>query len=138
MQKLISIKAAVAIMLLITSATIVFHLLVMAGVFPPDIVWGGNITNRAELMVMESISIGINVVILLFVLAYAGKLKIKLAPSVAKGGFWFLFALFALNTIGNLLAKHSLETYIFTPITFLLALCCFRIAAFSKAGMRAA
>ena len=109
------------------------HLLVMGGLISPAIVWGGNITSESHLWLMESVSIFINLLMLLFVLAYAGVLKVKLPTLVFKVGFWAMFVLFALNTLGNLAAKHALETYIFTPLTFLLALCCFRIAAYEFA-----
>ncbi len=138
MKKLLPLPVAITGLLLISSLTIVFHLLVIGGLVSPDIVWGGNITSQGNLWLMEAISIAINIVILLFVLAYAGRLKIKLSPVVAKAGFWILFGLFMLNTLGNLMARHSLETYIFTPLTFLLALFCFRIAAYEPMPVKAA
>ena len=138
MKKLLPLSVAVSGILLIISLTIVFHLFVIGGLVSPDIVWGGNITDKSSLWLMESISIIINVIILLFVLAYAGVLKIKLAPVGFKVGFWIMFVLFALNTLGNLAARHSLETYIFTPLTFLLALFCFRIAAYEFAKPKVA
>ena len=42
------------------------------------------------------------------------------------------FVLFFLNTLGNLTAKNVLETYIFTPLTLLLSIFCFRIAVFER------
>jgi len=41
---------------------------------------------------------------------------------------WAFVVLFAINTVGNVLSKTSLETIIFTPLTFLSAVLCFRIA----------
>lgn len=133
MKKLLPLNVAITGILIIVSLTILFHLLVIGGLISPEIVWGGNITSQSNLWLMESVSIIINLVMLLFVLAYAGMLKIKLVPAVFKVGFWVMFLLFALNTLGNLAARHSLETYIFTPLTFLLALFCFRIAAYEFA-----
>lgn len=133
MKKLLPLNIAIAGILIIVSLTIVFHLLVISGIISPAIVWGGNISSKSNLWLMESISIIINMLMLLFVLAYAGVLKVKPAPVVFKIGFWAMFLLFTLNTLGNLAAKHSLETYIFTPLTFLLALCCFRIAGYEFA-----
>jgi hypothetical protein len=109
---------------------IVFHFLVISGVIPSGIVWGGNIADKKELWRMELISIVANVVMLLFVCAYAGLLKVKLRTTAVKVGFWIMFALFMLNTLGNILSKNPLETYIVMPLTLLLSLFCFRIAAF--------
>lgn len=40
---------------------------------------------------------------------------------------WFFVVLFSLNTIGNLFAKVSLETIVFTPLTFISALLALRL-----------
>ena len=37
-----------------------FHLLVLAGVIPFDIVWGGNLKDKTQLYLMEGVSIAIN------------------------------------------------------------------------------
>ncbi len=65
---------------------------------------------------------------LFFVLAYAGKLKLRIHRKTARVVAWMLFTLFLLNTLGNFFSKNSLETYLFTPITALLALFSLRIA----------
>jgi len=130
MKKLLPLPIAVTGILVIVSLTIIFHLLVVSGVISPAIVWGGNISSQSQLWLMEAVSIFINLLMLLFVMAYAGVLKVKMPTVVFKVGFWAMFVLFALNTLGNLAAKHSLETYIFTPLTFFLAVCCYRIAAY--------
>lgn len=138
MRKRLPLPVALWGILLIISLTIIFHFCVIGGLVDPAIVWGGNISSHQNLLLMEAISISINLIMLLFVLAYAGLLKIKLRPTVAKTGFWVMFFIFALNTLGNLAAKHSLETYIFTPLTFLLAIFCFRIAAYEFARVKVA
>ena len=130
LSKLLPLNAAITGLLIILSLTIIFHLFVLGGIIPFEIVWGGNIPDEASLWMMETISIAINCIMLLFVLAYAGAIKIKMGTTVAKIGFWIMFLIFLLNSLGNLLAKDTLETYIFTPITLLLSLFCFRIAAF--------
>jgi hypothetical protein len=130
MKKLIFLKIATTGILIILSLIIIFHLLVISGVIPSGVVWGGNIADKKELVRMELISIAANVMMLLFVCAYVGVLKIKVRTAVVKVGFWIMFALFMLNTLGNILAKNPLETYLFTPLTLLLSLFCFRIAAY--------
>lgn len=128
MKKLLSLKTATAGILIILSLIIIFHLLVISSLVPSAIVWGGTVVGENQLWVMESIAIAINLVMLLFVAVYAGIIKAKLHRTILKAGFWILFAFFLLNTLGNLLAMHSIESYIFTPLTLLLALFCFRIA----------
>ena len=128
MKKLLSLRIATSGLLVIFSLVIVFHLLVVIGIIPTDIVWGGNIRDKQRLWILESISITLNILMLLFVCAYAGIIKVKIHLTLVKVVFWILFVIFVLNTLGNIFAMNSLETYIFTPITFLLAIFCFRIA----------
>jgi hypothetical protein len=130
MKKLLSLRVAATGILLILSFIIIFHLLVISGVIPANIVWGGNVADQKKLWLMESISILVNIILLLFVGAYAGIIKVKMNAAVIKTGFWIMFVVFTLNTAGNLLAKNPLETYLFTPLTLLLSVFCLRIAAF--------
>lgn len=116
------------------SLSIVFHILVMAAVVPATIVWGGNATDHKELMRLETISIVINAFFLVFVLMLKGSFKIRLKPIIAKIILWFMTLVFALNTVGNILAKSSMETMIFTPITLLLSVLSLYLALnFNKA-----
>ena len=76
----------------------------------------------------ESISIALNLTMLTLVAIKTGLLKINLKPNFLKVTFWLMAVLFALNTLGNLLAVNTLETLIFTPLTFILAVFSFRLA----------
>ena len=79
---------------------------------------------------MESVSIAVTFVMLLFVSAYSGIIKVKLRSTAVKIGFWIMFTLFILNTVGNVLSNNALERFLFTPLTMLLSLFCFRLAAY--------
>ena len=136
MIKFIPLKIATNGILVILSLMILFHLLVISSIIPYGIIWGGNIADKNQLWLMESISVAITFIMLLFVLAYSGIVRIKLHPTVVKIVFLFMFVLFLLNTLGNILSKNSLETYIFTPLTLLLSLFCLRIATYGKFKVR--
>jgi hypothetical protein len=41
---------------------------------------------------------------------------------------WLLVILFSLNTVGNLFSLNSLEAILFTPVTFVAAIFCCRLA----------
>jgi hypothetical protein len=111
------------ILLTMFSLAIVFHLLVFMEFIPNEIVWGGRITVKEELYIFESISIFMNLLFLLIVLFKTEKLRIKHNLKLIHFLLWFMTIMFLLNTIGNLLAKTSTETLIFTPITFISAIC---------------
>lgn len=130
MKKLLPLHIATKGLMVIFSLTIVFHLLVLFNIVPSTIVWGGTISSHNQLIIMESISIFINILLLAVVCVYSGIIKIGVNPVVLKIIFWLMFGLFLLNTVGNLMSRSSLETYLFTPITVLLSFFCLQIAVF--------
>lgn len=131
MKKILPLRVAVYSVIIILSLVIIFHCLVLAGLVPMHIIWGGNLASTSELYVMEALSIGLNGVMLLVMLAYADLVRVNINRRWIIGAIWLMFVLFLLNTLGNLVAKSSLETYIFTPLTLLLSVFCFRIAAYA-------
>jgi hypothetical protein len=94
---------------------------VLIGIVPANIVWGGRAANKQEIIQLELISIALNSLFLAFSFLLNGNLKINLKPAYIKIILWFMSIIFILNTLGNLMAKSSVETMIFTPITILLS-----------------
>lgn len=127
-KRLISERVAAIGMLVLFSLVIIFHLLVLIGIIPSAIVWGGRLETREELITFELVSIVLNVLMLTVVGIKTNLVKITVNKTILKGIFWMMFVLFAVNTIGNLFAVSSWETTIFTPITFLLAMFSLRLA----------
>ncbi|MBX2898859.1 MAG: hypothetical protein KF775_04390 [Cyclobacteriaceae bacterium] len=105
------------------SAVVVFHVLVVLQVVPPEIVWGGRLTSRQELIRFEAVSITLNLFMIFVACHPAGFLKV-LNTRLIKWLLPIMAALFALNTVGNLLANNPLERWIFTPLTATLAVLC--------------
>jgi glucan phosphoethanolaminetransferase (alkaline phosphatase superfamily) len=104
---------------------IVFHLMILVGVVPANIVWGGNITTPEMIYPMELIALTISSYLLLILLAKNN--KVSFIPSrVVSVSLWVFFAYFLLNTIGNLLAKTVVEQSM-ALVTILLATCIFYI-----------
>ena len=132
MNKILPLSLAVSGAIVILSGIIIFHFLVIAGIVPFGIVWGGNLADKTQLYTMEAVSIAINAVMLFIILIYSGVIKLNMNQKIIMGAIWIMFGIFLLNTLGNLLAKNALETYIFTPLTLILSICCFRMATFKK------
>ena len=127
-------KLSILGLMSIFSLGILFHLLVITGMVPGNIVWGGRATSADELMRLEIVSISLNALFLVFTLILNGNLKVRMKPLFAKILLWLMSILFILNTIGNLLAKSSIETIIFTPVTLLSSVFCLYLALrFEKA-----
>ncbi|WP_421763803.1 hypothetical protein [Ekhidna sp.] len=106
----------------------IFHICILIGVIPYDLVWGGRLASQAKMIQFEIISLVINSIILLFVFMKKGAVKPFLSIKIINLFIWLFAVIFLLNTIGNLFASNSLETIIFTPITLILTICMVRMA----------
>jgi hypothetical protein len=112
---------------IIALATLAYHICIMVGIVPYELVWGGKLESRDQMFVFESISIAINVLLIVAVWAYFQSHP----PGYHKTGrilMWIFGVLFAVNTLGNIFAENVWEAIIFTPITALNSFLCFRLA----------
>jgi hypothetical protein len=116
-------KVASIILITIFILTILFHFLILFGLIPFTMVWGGRLENASEMYVFETVSIAINLLFLLIVLIKSQIIKIHISSKIINGFLWGMSVLFILNTIGNLASNNNLEKIIFTPITLVLAIC---------------
>lgn len=126
MQKIPFFFAVNTVLILLTGI-LVFHLLVLFQVIPYGIVWGGRLKSVEQMWTFEATSIAINALLFVAVSIKAGYLKTFVPIKVVNMVLWCFVVLFALNSVGNLFAKASLETVIFTPVTLVLALLSYRL-----------
>jgi len=132
MIKYISEKMAINALILLLSLVIVFHILVISGIIPFEIVWGGRLTDSSELPVYESISIGLNLLMLFMVLSKAGYSRISMKENTYRIFFGLMCLLFLVNTIGNIFSKNDLERMLFTPFTLILTILFLRLTITNK------
>jgi hypothetical protein len=104
-------KHSIKIFLGLLLAVILFHICIILKIIPYDIAWGGRLTNDLEMYVFESISILINLFLSVILLMKDNIIKYKLSEKVINGILWTFFAIFVLNTIGNIFAKTIFEKY---------------------------
>ena len=127
-MEFVSVRTATTIALSILAAVVLFHLLVIAGVIPKTIVWGGRITDPQQVIRMEVVSILI-VLVAAAVFVFRWRSVATGDPSLVWAiAIWTLVGLFALNTVGNLFARTPFERFAMTPLTLLLALLALRLA----------
>jgi hypothetical protein len=128
----LSQKQALNCMIALLAAVIVFHVLVLVQVIPYTIVWAGKINSVEEMVTMETVSIAINVILILVLLLKGNYIKNKISTKTLNAIIWLFVIVFALNTVGNLFSKTTLELYLFTTLTFISALLCLRIVVEKK------
>lgn len=123
----LSFKSAINAMLVILSMVIFFHGLVLIQIIPYTIVWAGKIDNVNDMQFFELVSIIINVLIIIVIAIKGNYITLKVPENLIRISLWLLVVLFSLNTIGNLFAKFSFETIVFTPLTLIMTILCLRI-----------
>jgi len=130
--KYISLPFALWTMIILNNIIILFHFVVLFQIIPFDIVWAGKLKSVEEMLVFESISIAINVLLMSMVLIKGELLKLNISKKLVNVILWIFVIVFALNTIGNLFSKTSLETFVATPLTLISAILCLRLILNSK------
>ena len=127
-KKIIPFSVATRAIITLNLAVIAFHVLVLTQVIPYTIVWAGKLKTENEMYVFETLSVMINLILIVAVLAKTKAIKTNSSQTIINVVLWLFVIVFALNTLGNLTAKASIETYVATPLTFILALLCWRLA----------
>jgi len=129
MKKLISARLAGNILLAAMGLLFTFHVLVLFGVLPADIVWGGQIKDaQANLIPLESVALFITLLFMFVIAVKTGYIRMNKFPGLINAGVWLIFAFMILNTLGNLASAISFENLVFAPVTIILAFCAFRLA----------
>lgn len=111
-------KIASTALITMIAAIIIFHFLILIKQIPYTIAWGGRLENDAQMYVFETISIIINLLIILVLMLKSNFIKNSFSAKYINGILCFFMLLFALNTIGNILAKTDFEKY-FAILTFI-------------------
>ncbi|MER2997807.1 hypothetical protein [Pontibacter populi] len=132
MKSLITERLAINGLLLILSLFVLLHLLILFGIIPFEMVWGGRIKNQEEMVRLELVSIVANLLMLAIVAVRAGLLRIRLSYTFMRVVFWLMSGLFLLNTVGNILSTNDFERFVFTPVTIILTMLCLRLAISSE------
>ena len=112
--------------------TLHFHALVVVGVIPSALVWGGRLRDQSQMLRFESGALVVTLLLLAAVAVQAGYVKFRVPQKVMTVVFSLMALLFLANTAGNLTSTNELEKRLFTPLTLLLALLSLRVA-FSSA-----
>lgn len=114
-------KTAIKIVVGLISAVTLFHTCIMVKLIPYSITWGGRLQSDTEMYFFESISILINLFLLLILLMKGDFIHYKFSDKVVNALLWAFFAVFILNTIGNLFAQTLFEKLL-SLLTGILAL----------------
>lgn len=133
MRRLIPFRTAGNILCWSFILVLLFQIAVLAGAVPTGMVWGGRLQNDSERTLMSLVSIAVLLLFFAIVRIRTGHGRRSL-EAFGRYGSWVIVLVFALNTLGNLVAVDFRETLIFTPITLVLALLALRVALGDAGG----
>ncbi|WP_299418931.1 hypothetical protein [uncultured Shimia sp.] len=124
----LSLGAASKFLIVLPSLFLIFHLLIIAGVLPHSIVWGGRLTDQTMLP-FELLALVLNLLLMLVGGVAGGFVTSSVARSVVARIQWFLFYFVVVNTVLALFSTTLFEVLL-TPVTAIYAVCLYRIARF--------
>ena len=100
-------RTASLILLILTSAGILFHICILLKLIPYNIAWGGRLEDDAAMYRMEIFSLVLNLFFAWMVAVQGGFIAGNKQRS--RVVLWIFFVLFILNTIGNVFAQTTIE-----------------------------
>ena len=106
------------VLIVISVLATIFHLLILVKVIPFEITWGGRLKTVEEMYVFETLSILINSFFIFVLLQKGEYVSYVLGKKAVTTILWIFFAIFVLNTIGNVFAETTFEKF-FTILTLI-------------------
>ena len=110
-------KTSVKLMIGLLSIVILFHLCVFFGIISYEVVWAGKLNSKEEMYVFETVSILLNVFLIIIFYVKLQNIKKSVKNRIVNIIIWVFVFLFALNTIGNIFAKSLIEQLLGTLLT---------------------
>ena len=111
---------------------IVVQILATAGIFPVSMLWGGRQTELTMTMRLTSVVAAVILGVFIYIIRYrAGLVGSMPQPTAVRIAAWVVTGYMALNTLGNFASISSVERLLFGPLTILMTVACFIVAASS-------
>lgn len=120
MKKIVAIK----IILSILSLLAFLHVLILWGIIPYQLVWGGRLNTYEEMLTFETISLMTTVfMIFIFTIKHKNLVKSKTNKFIDIL-IWCFGVYFGVNTLGNLFSKTGTEMVLGSIISLCLCVFC--------------
>lgn len=124
------VKTAANIATALLCLLMVVQLLLAVGILPVSIAWGGRQTTLTPGLRLAGVAAIFVLGLFIAIIRYrAGMLGSIPAPTTIRVLAWAVTGFMVLNTLGNLSSVSTVERFLFGPITILLAVTSFIVAA---------
>ncbi len=115
-------KIAGFVFICLSSLMIIIHVLIVAGIIPSSIIWGGSIKNDGQLYLMESIAITV-----LIIFSFIQAVKSQILKMVGPPMIWTILSFIVLvylllNTLGNFASDVTVEKIFFGSMTIIMSI----------------
>lgn len=127
MKRIISEYQAGNLLLVLFALLIVFHITIIAGILPYDMVWGGQIS-KENILPLELIAIVFTISFMMVVLIKLRYLRNGMKGKVANILLWAMVLYFVFNTYANFTGQTIAEQWIFGPLAILMGILTARLA----------
>ena len=128
MKNLISTRLSGTILIISFVLLFIFHVLVILGIIPYEIIWGGQLKDPSSLILYEGLALVLIIIFILIVTVKTGYIKFSKFRIAVNIAVWIICIYFLLNTIGNLSSGISAEKMIFAPVSILITFFAFMLA----------
>lgn len=118
-------KLALKIMIGMVTLILAFQGSIMAQIIPYDYIWAGRLQSVQEMYRFVSVSVALNLILLITLLIKAGYVKLRIPEKLLNVILGIYVVIFILNSVGNLFAQQKIEAIIFVPwsIVMVVLLC---------------
>jgi hypothetical protein len=127
MRKLIGAMLAGRLLQIFWILMAVFHILLLMGILPMHIAWGGRI-DASRRILYESIALLITVIFIAGISVKMHFIRLEKHSKTINTGIWIIFAYLIFNTVGNLASGVFTEKLVFAPLTLFMSVLAFQLA----------
>jgi hypothetical protein len=115
-------KIAANTLILFSIFGIMIAVMVIISLIPSDMVWGGRVINHNQILLLEFVSLAVNILMIWFVSMRAEYAKKRVSRQLLNTTLIIFMAMMIMNTIGNITAKTIFEQ-LMSVVTFVSAFC---------------
>ena len=128
MKRLISFERAGQWLMVLLAGLLVFHLLVIVGLVPPEIVWGGDFESPEAALPLQAFTVLMMALFLGATAMRIGLIGEENTGRRARVVLWVMAAYFFVNATGSVAAGVGADNFAMAPFSGLAMLLAFRLA----------
>ena len=128
-RKLIPLRLASLGLLGSLALVLVFHGLVIGGVLPAGLVWGGMaVGDHVNFLLLEAVALAVTLLFMTLVLFRSGVFERGRTSIMVTTGIWLMFGYLTLSAVANVASGTQFDNWFFAPGSAILAILTLRLA----------